>query len=142
MRDLYREVTETIIAELKAGVRPWVQPWSQTPGLNVPCNAVTGRPYSGVNTLLLWVARKHGWPQPRFLTFKQAREAGGRVCAGEHGRHIVFVKDIVKRDEGEDEPHQFRMLKSYTVFNIAQVPDCRTSSRRRLNRPIQISEMH
>jgi antirestriction protein ArdC len=97
---------------------------------------VTGRPYSGVNTLLLWVARKQGWPQPRFLTFKQAREAGGHVCAGEHGRHIVFVKDIVKRDEGEKEPHQFRMLKYYTVFNIAQctgLPDSRLSRRMRIN---------
>jgi antirestriction protein ArdC len=131
MRDLYREVTEAIIAELKAGVRPWVQPWSKTPGLNVPCNAVSSRPYSGVNVLLLWIARKQGWPQPRFLTFKQAREAGGHVRAGEHGRIIVFVKDVEKRDEGEDEPHRFRMLKYYTVFNIAQcegLPDKLTTS--------------
>jgi antirestriction protein ArdC len=121
MRDLYREITETIVAELKAGARPWVQPWSKTPGLNVPANAVTGRPYSGVNTLLLWTARKRNWPQPRFLTFKQARKAGGHVCAGEHGQHVVFVKDVVRRsDEAEDEQHRFRMLKSYTVFNLAQ----------------------
>jgi antirestriction protein ArdC len=119
-RDLYNEVTETM---LKTGARPWVRPWSMTPGLNIPANAVTGRPYSGVNALLLWGARREGWPQPRFLTFNQAREAGGHVRGGEHGQHIVFVKDIVRRsssEESENEPHRFRMLKSFTVFNIAQ----------------------
>jgi antirestriction protein ArdC len=121
MRDIYREVTEQIIVELKAGARPWIQPWSQTPGLNISANAVSGRPYSGVNTLLLWTARRHNWPQPRFLTFKQALEAGGHVRKGEHGQHVVFVKDLVRRSANEDEePGTIRMLKNYTVFNIAQ----------------------
>jgi antirestriction protein ArdC len=100
-----------------------VQPWSQTPGLNIPANAVTGRPYSGVNTLLLWTARRHKWAQPRFLTFKQALEVGGHVRKGEHGQHVVFVKDLVRQDEGEEEPHRVRMMKTYTVFNIAQCDD-------------------
>jgi antirestriction protein ArdC len=121
MRDIYREVTDQIIAELKNGARPWAQPWSETPGLNVPCNAVTGRPYSGVNTLLLWIARHHGWPQPRFLTFNQAREANGHVRKGEHGRRVVFVKDLVKKtEEDKEDPRVIRMLKTFTVFNIAQ----------------------
>ena len=54
---LYAEVTARIIAELEAGRFPWVQPWSTStaaPGL--PCNAVTGRRYSGINILLLWGA--------------------------------------------------------------------------------------
>jgi antirestriction protein ArdC len=124
VRDLYRSVTDQILAELKTGVRPWVKPWSRTPGLNVPCNAVSGRPYSGVNTLLLWTARHHGWPQPRFLTFKQAVEAGGHVRKGEHAQHVVFVKDLrVKEDDSEAEERRVRMLRSYTVFNIAQCDD-------------------
>lgn len=69
MRNLYQEVTDQIVAELEAGATPWVKPWSGTPGLNVPCNAITGRAYSGVNVLLLWLARERGWPTPRFLTF-------------------------------------------------------------------------
>jgi antirestriction protein ArdC len=120
MRDIYKTITDQIITELKNGVRPWVQPWSQTPGLNIPANAVSGRPYSGVNTLLLWTARRHGWPQPRFLTFKQALEAGGHVRKGEHGQHVVFVKDLHVREPDEEDPRIVRMLKTYTVFNIAQ----------------------
>jgi antirestriction protein ArdC len=119
MFDLYRKITDEIVTELKTGTRPWVKSWSCTPGLNVPCNAITGRPYRGVNLLLLWTARRHDW-QPRFLTFKQALEAGGHVRKGEHGHHVVFVKDLVKRESEEDEPTKFRMMKCFTVFNIAQ----------------------
>jgi antirestriction protein ArdC len=60
-RDLYADVTARILAELEAGAAPWVKPWSQTPGLNTPCNATTGRPYSGCNIVLLWLTRGQGW---------------------------------------------------------------------------------
>ncbi|WP_082078736.1 ArdC-like ssDNA-binding domain-containing protein [Bradyrhizobium sp. LTSP849] len=33
-RDLYAEVSARIIAELEAGVAPWVKPWSAIPGAN------------------------------------------------------------------------------------------------------------
>jgi antirestriction protein ArdC len=120
MRNLYQTITGKIVAELKAGTRPWTQPWSQTPGLNVPCNAISGRPYSGVNTLLLWTTRSQGWPQPKFLTFRQAIECGGHVRKGEGGRHLVFVKDLTKRSAEEKESDIIRIIKSFVVFNISQ----------------------
>jgi antirestriction protein ArdC len=68
--DLYQDVTACIIAELERGAAPWVKPWSVTPGQNTPQNAVTNRPYSGCNVILLWPSRDRGWTTPRFLTFK------------------------------------------------------------------------
>jgi len=59
-RDIYQEVTNAIVAKLKTGTRPWVKPWSQTPELNIPANAVSGRPYSGVNTLRFSAAADPG----------------------------------------------------------------------------------
>jgi antirestriction protein ArdC len=50
MRNIYQEVTDRIVAALEAGAPPWIKSWSQTPDCNIPCNAVTSRPYSGVNT--------------------------------------------------------------------------------------------
>jgi antirestriction protein ArdC len=123
MGNLHQEVTNEIITELKSGIRPWVKPWSETPGLNIPVNAVTGRPYSGVNTLLLWAALREGWRQPRFLTFNQALECGGHVRKGEHGRPVVFVKNLHVREAeaAEDEElRTVRLLRAYTVFNLAQ----------------------
>src|SRR5947207_1718878 len=66
-------------------------------------NAVTNRPYSGCNVILLWLARNRGWATPRFLTFKQAGEAGGNVRKGEHGTKVYFVKQLrVTEGEGEE----------------------------------------
>jgi antirestriction protein ArdC len=120
-RDLYSEVTSRILAELERGAAPWVKPWSATPGQNVPCNAVSNRPYSGCNVILLWLAKGRGWPTPRFLTFKQAQEAGGSVKKGEHGTKVYFVKQLRVKGEGEsDEERLVPMMREYTVFNVAQ----------------------
>jgi antirestriction protein ArdC len=120
-RDLYSEVTSRILAELESGAAPWVKPWSATPGQNVPANAVSNRPYSGCNVILLWLARGKGWPTPRFLTFKQAAEAGGSVRKGEHGTRVYFVKQLRIAGEGEEDAERLvPMMREYTVFNVAQ----------------------
>src|SRR5258707_14446605 len=60
-RDLYAEVSGRIVAELEAGAAPWVKPWSATRGANTPCNAVSIRPYSGWNVVLLWMGHSAGY---------------------------------------------------------------------------------
>ena len=102
-RDLYAEVSARIVAELEAGAAPWVKPWSATPGANTPCNAVSNRPYSGCNVVLLWMAQAAGYRTPRFLTFKQALELGGNVRKGERGTKVYFVKQLQVRDQGTDD---------------------------------------
>ena len=89
-RDLYADVSARIVAELEAGAAPWVKPWSAPPGANTPCNAVSNRPCSGCNVVLLWMAQVAGYRTPRFLTFKQALEFGGNVRKGEHGTKVLF----------------------------------------------------
>jgi antirestriction protein ArdC len=118
-RDLYADVSARIIAELEAGAAPWVKPWSATPGQNVPCNAVTNRPYSGCNVVLLWMAANAGYRTPRYLTFKQALELGGHVRKGEHGHRVYFVKRLQVK-EGEDDTRIVPMMREYTVFNVDQ----------------------
>ena len=121
-RDLYAEVSARIIAELEAGAAPWVKPWSATPGANTPCNAVTNRPYSGCNVVLLWMAQAAGYHTPRFLTFKQALELGGHVRKGERGTKVYFVKQLqIQEDaEGDTSTRLVPMMREYTVFNVDQ----------------------
>jgi antirestriction protein ArdC len=122
-RDLYAQVSGRIIAELEAGAAPWIKPWSATAGHNVPCNAVTNRPYSGCNVVLLWMAQAAGYRTPRYLTFKQALELGGHIRKGEHGIKVYFVKQLQVRDKGADDEAATRfvpMLREYTVFNVDQ----------------------
>src|SRR3954447_1710139 len=119
-RDLHAEVTARIIAELEAGAAPWVKPWSATPGANVPCNAVTNRPYSGCNVVLLWMAQAAGYRTPRYLTFKQALDLGGNVRKGERGIKVHFVKQLQVRDDEGDTARLVPMMRDYTVFNVDQ----------------------
>ena len=109
-RDLYAEVSARIVAELEKGAAPWVKPWSATPGANTPCNAVSNRPYSGCNVVLLWMAQAAGYRTPRFLTFKQALELGGNVRRGERGTKVYFVKQLQVRDQGADDSSPTRLV--------------------------------
>jgi antirestriction protein ArdC len=121
-RDLYSEVTARIVAELEAGAAPWIKPWSATAGMNTPCNAVTNRPYSGCNVVLLWMAQAAGYRTPRYLTFKRALEFGN-VRKGERGTRVYFVKQLQVRDEGREDEQAKRivpMMREYCVFNVDQ----------------------
>ena len=132
-RDVYAEVSARIIAELEAGAAPWIKPWSATPGANTPCNAVTNRPYSGCNVILLWMAQAAGYRTPRFLTFKQALELGGHVRKGERGTKVYFVKQLEVRDDADEAPARLiPMMREYTVFNVDQcdgLPDSVTTGK-------------
>src|ERR1700748_1921341 len=124
-RDHYAEVSARIVAELEAGAAPWIRPWSATPGANTPCNAVTNRPYSGCNIILLWMAQAAGYRTPRYVTFNQAVELGGHVRKGEHGTKVYFVKQlqVADRDGEEGNTRIVPMMRQFTVFNVDQC-DC------------------
>ena len=133
-RDFYAEVSARIIAELEAGAAPWVKPWSASAGANIPCNAVTNRPYSGCNVILLWMARAAGYHSPRYLTFKQALDLGGHVCKGERGTKVYFVKQLEIREDADDNSSTrlVPMMREYTVFNVDQchgLPDSVTTGK-------------
>src|SRR3546814_20465798 len=76
---------------------------------------------------MLWGALlEHGFPSQGWLTFKQARDAGGCVRKGEHGVTVVYADRFTPeaekeraRESGED-ARSVPFLKRLTVFNLAQ----------------------
>lgn len=117
----YERITHSIIADLAQGVAPWVKPWRSGAPVSMPVNAVTARPYSGVNVLTLWdVALRRGYPAPRWLTYRQAQERHGHVRKGERGTTVFFVRSIPREDEEGVVTRRRSLLRSYTVFNVAQ----------------------
>lgn len=129
MRDIYQEVTNTIIAELEQGTAPWVKPWKSgsCAGGAMPYNASSGKRYRGVNIpLLMGTASVYG--SPAFVTFKQALDMGGHVRKGERGTTIVFWKFLTaaapagEPETGGDagDAKLIPMARAYTVFNVAQ----------------------
>ncbi|HTU21537.1 MAG TPA: ArdC family protein [Gemmataceae bacterium] len=57
--DIYQRITDSIAAAIETGAGEWRMPWhsavdGQAPVL--PVNVATGRPYRGINVLVLWAA--------------------------------------------------------------------------------------
>ena len=127
---LYEEITSKIIGELEAGRVPWVQPWgtqATKAQLALPRNATTGRPYSGINVLILWGAViERGFAGQSWLTFRQAQSVGGHVRKGERGVTVVYADRFVPSDKRQraretgDEAQAIPFLKRFTVFNTEQ----------------------
>lgn len=121
-QDIYQEVTNSIIAALEAGARPWSPAWSgASDRLQLPLRW-NGQPYKGVNVLVLWLAGQTR-NSPRWLTFKQALELGGNVRKGEKSSRVVYVGAVEREREGASghaETTRVPFLKSYAVFNADQ----------------------
>jgi antirestriction protein ArdC len=122
---IYQIVTDRIVNSLKAGVIPWEKPWKSPrfAGGPFPRNFLTGKPYRGINVMLLWSS---DYTSPFWLTFKQAQELKGHVRKGEAGTPIVFYKQLPEdqkeqaaKDGDESERAPF-LLCHYTVFNVEQ----------------------
>ena len=80
--DVYATITDRIVSQLEAGVRPWHQPWNakhKAGSINRPLRN-NAKPYQGINVLVLWLtAFERGYTAPIWLTFQQAKELNGFV---------------------------------------------------------------
>ncbi|CAO3311496.1 MULTISPECIES: ArdC family protein [Pseudomonas] len=135
MSDIYLDVTNKIVSALSQGVIPWIKPWTTTGSsadAPFPINAITQRPYAGINIPLLWAeARLRGYRQDRWLTYNQARKAGGHVRKGEQSTLAVLYKpmskeahdedgQVVRDEQGNVKMVQFALLRTHCLFNIEQ----------------------
>lgn len=133
-RDHYAEITEQVIAALEAGILPWRRPWNSVKaGVSpmAPRNAVTGRRYRGINTLLLGMTGLVvAGSDPRWLTYKQAEAKGWQVRRGERGSRVFFFRKLLpsaatsgdERNEEQDSAMRtIPVLRAYVVFHASQI---------------------
>lgn len=113
---VYEWVTERIVKALEQGTIPWRRPWIG--GEEAPRNLVSGKPYRGINALLLSCS---GFASPYFVTYKQATERGGNVKRGESGSMVVFYKlwDTGRVDD-KGKALRIPIMRYYKVFNVTQ----------------------
>ena len=104
-KDLYAQVTDSIIAMMESGKTSHLT-WARS-GDGLPRNHKTGTAYQGVNVLLLWAAAMtRGYTSDRWLTYKQAAEMGGQVRKGEKSVTCVFFKTLERESENEGDEHR------------------------------------
>jgi antirestriction protein ArdC len=134
--DLYTRVTTDIIAAIEAGTDEWRMPWHHD-GSSIarPRNVASDRSYRGINVLALWAAaRRAGFANGLWGTYRQWTECGCQVRKGETATTVVFWKqigesdrtgagadhaDVSANDDREGRPRFF--ARGYYVFNEAQV---------------------
>ena len=126
--DYYQEVTNEIIKAIEEGTTPWQQGWDSKVGAAiaaVPINGKTGRPYYKDNLIRLSIVmRRHGNSKdPRFFTFKQAKDMGYSIKKGAKSTLIRMgfyaEKDLEGNELPEDEKHWTN--RYYRVFHAT---DC------------------
>ena len=132
-KDLYQQITDQIIEALEQGVMPWQKPWdSGWPQMAIPCNGESGRQYSGINVLLLWMsAIRKNFTQRKWVTFQGANHLGGQVRTGEKSTVIIFYKqnmfeekddngNVVLDENGDPKMKSSVFIRGHHVFNIEQ----------------------
>lgn len=125
--DLYAKITETIVADLERGVRPWVQPWNAGHAEARVTRPIrhNGEPYTGMNVLLLWgEALARGFAAQTWMTFRQASELGAHVRKGETSATVIFASRFTKTEtdaRGAETERDIPFLKAYGVFNVEQI---------------------
>lgn len=128
--DSYEAITNRIIDAMKQGKCPWRRPWNGGSAGYISYN--TGKPYSLLNQILLLLDEKD---PDEYLTFKQVKDAGGRVKKGAKASTIYFYKQlhyevdatdengnvIINPETGEPEKLVSNpiYLKGYQVFALA-----------------------
>ena len=120
---IYQTVTDNIIAELERGASPWIKPWQADSSADQ--NVISKKAYKGINRLLLGVSSmSKGYSSANWATYKQWAELGANVRKGEKATAIVYFQPVVKPvadAESTDGGKTYALLKTYFVFNAAQV---------------------
>jgi antirestriction protein ArdC len=128
--DVYRAITEKIIAAMEAGAPEYHMPWHRSQAsVGRPINASTKKPYRGVNILSLWAdAMFRGFQSGYWATYRQWRLLGAQVRKDSKGTIIVFYKrneaaPEPREDEKGDEtkPAARLIARASWVFNADQV---------------------
>ena len=134
-KDWYQELTNNVVRDLEKcrdNKVSWRKTWK---GIQAgrPYNMVSMTKdggYKGLNVLILSLK---GYPYREWITFKQAKDKGGHVKAGEKGTQIThwsFRKVYERKDgtqvsnpkntEGLKYIQTIPSLRVHTVFNLAQ----------------------
>jgi len=122
--EIRAQVTEKIVAALKSGqTPPWRRPWA-TYGPALP-TSIAGHKYSGINSVcLMLAAMQKNYSLNLWGTYNAFRHANAQVRRGEKGTQIILWKPVTRRKlnaKGEEVEDTFPVMKTWTVFNVAQV---------------------
>jgi antirestriction protein ArdC len=143
-RDVHRAVTDKIVEAIEAGANDYEMPWHRS--VTRPINAVTEKPYHGVNVVALWcTAASRGFQSGHWATYRQWQSIGAQVRKGERGAVVVFYKPVEQEhtedgDEAGKTTNRPKLIaRASWAFNAEQV-DGWTVPTQELPKQVEIRE--
>lgn len=138
------KATNRIIELLEHSEVAWRRTWGT---YGYARNFKTKHVYTGVNMFFLNLLSPH--PIPYYLTFRQAKELGGKIKKGAKSEKVFFYKSYYKDEDGKpiketdlklpkydnQELETVRFLKHYSVFNIEDTEGIDWEKPEAVNRP-------
>lgn len=123
IEDQRKALVEQIISDMESNGAQWIKPWA---GHFAQRNAVGGNEYRGGNRLhLAFVSRLRGYEDPRWCTFKQAKDKGWDIKKGAKSARIEKWKMLSGSKELADGTTQFytfpKLVGSWCVFNADEI---------------------
>jgi antirestriction protein ArdC len=128
--DVYKRVTERLIAALERGEQPpWQRPWKLIGGM--PMSMSTGKRYTGCNPwLLMATSMERGYSSRWWGTAHQVNELGGHITKGQNqasgcgATPVIFFKTLDRAvtdpATGEVRTEKFPMARIFHLFNFEQ----------------------
>lgn len=152
MNKVREQISQAFLESLKQNELLWQKGWMT----ERPYNTVSNTEYRGVNSFWLsCAAEQKGYTDPRWCTFKQAKDKGWKVKKGEHGTQVEFwsmydtemkkkltvrESNVLKKELGEDFYERVKPISSvYTVFNAEQMEGI--PKREKNQKPIRSDEL-
>jgi len=102
---------------------PWHKPWTGVFGEHQ--NAISGHIYQGNNPFFLDMLGGTNYEDYRWITYGQAKKAGGTLKDNEYQKSIALLKPIIierkeDKDKPKDEVINFPIFRYYRVWNVEQ----------------------
>lgn len=105
-------IVDELIAKIEKNPQNWVRGWA----VGDCCNAITKRPYSGLNALLLELGNRGR----TFMTKKQVFQNNGDL-RGVKPELITFFRNVEKKDSSGEVTDAFPMMRFYKLYPVKEV---------------------
>lgn len=135
--DSERLFRRDLVTEMVSLMRKQRAPWQRSdradlPAPQMPYNGIAGadRIFKSSNALVLLSAMQaHGWDDPRFITARQAENAGWRVRQGGGTNLIFWQRESAGSGSNEREQYRSSVIKLYNGAEVIGMPELTSSAR-------------
>ena len=118
---IHEKIANQVIEAMKTSGNNWIQSWA-VPSDQQPTSVVTDKEYTGVNWLILSLAKfDQNFTTGKWATYRGWQKLGAQVKKGSKGHQIIYFNTVKIDDQNSEESRTIPYAKPYTVFNADQV---------------------